>query len=44
MSQPISYHWYLSMPPENIKQPRGVLILPGGIDREQWHEMGKSKY
>ena len=37
--QPISCHCFLSIPPENIQKPRGFLIFPGVIERDQWHEM-----
>ena len=33
-------HWYISIPPENIRKPVFLMFL-GGIERDQWHEMGK---
>ena len=26
--------------PENIRQNRGFLMFSGGIEKDQWHEMG----
>ena len=35
------YHWYLSMPPKNIRKTLVFfLMFSGGIKRDQWHEMG----
>ena len=37
-TQPISYNWSLSIPPEGHQKTFGFLIFSGGMERDQWHE------
>ena len=36
ITKPISCHWSLSIPPENIRKPDVFLIFSGCIVREEW--------
>ena len=39
-SKPFSRHWYLSMPPENIREPFIFWCISGSIEKDQCYEMG----
>ena len=37
MPRPISCHWFLIIPPENIKKSCGFLMFSGSIERDHRH-------
>ena len=39
-TKPISHHWFLSTTSENNKKPSGFLMLLGGLEKDQLHEIG----
>ena len=42
MFQPISCHWPLSVPPRKYHKTSGFLVSSGDVEKDHWHEMGKS--
>ena len=39
-AQPITARCCLSIPPENIRKPKGFLVFSGGIDKQHRAVMG----